>query len=98
MAGAYFFRIWNINALSGPTDGSTLLNSLLIHRLPSNCGNCDAIKVFAIGVDDPHLTLLTRPSEIAAFMNAGAVSGVKSRMIPPPSPANCDIASTCEVA
>src|SRR3954447_9831928 len=55
--GAYFFRIWNISAESGPTLGSTFENSLLIQRWPSNCGNCPAMKVFAIGVDDPHFTL-----------------------------------------
>src|SRR6476646_4294947 len=49
---AYFFRMSNISAVSGPTDGSTLLNSWLIQRWPSNCGNCWAISVFAIGVDD----------------------------------------------
>src|SRR2546423_1257821 len=48
--GAYFFRIWNISAVSGPTLGSTLLNSWLIQRWPSNCGNCAAMNVFAIGV------------------------------------------------
>ena len=35
----------------------------------------------AIGVDEPHITLSTTPCEIAACRNAGAVSGVKSRMI-----------------
>src|SRR5438876_230653 len=49
--GAYFFRIWNISAVSGPTLGSTLLNSWLIQRWPSNSGNCAAMNVFAIGVD-----------------------------------------------
>src|SRR5581483_111211 len=49
--GAYFLRIWNISAVSGPTDGSTFLNSWLIQRWPSNCGNCAAMNVFAIGVD-----------------------------------------------
>src|SRR2546423_15392510 len=58
---AYFFRIWNISVVSGPTDGSTLLNSWLIHRWPSNCGNCAAMNVFAIGVEEPHFTLSMMP-------------------------------------
>ena len=45
------------------------------------------MNVFAIGVEEPHFTLSTRPCASAAFMSAGAVSGVKSRMIPPPWPA-----------
>src|SRR4051794_21900690 len=62
----YFVRIWNISAESGPTDGSTFENSLLIQRWPSNCGNCPAMNVFAIGVDEPHFTLLTMPCSTAA--------------------------------
>ena len=34
--------------------------------------------VLAIGVDEPHFTFLTMPCASAAFMKAGAVSGVKS--------------------
>src|SRR6516164_173907 len=50
--GAYFAWIANISAESGPTFGSTLLNSLLIQSWPSNAGeNCPAMNVFAIGVD-----------------------------------------------
>ena len=45
------------------------------------------MNVFAIGVDEPHFTLSMRPCASAAFMSAGAVSGVKSRMMPPPCPA-----------
>ena len=45
------------------------------------------MNVLAIGVDEPHFTLSIRPCASAAFMSAGAVSGVKSRMIPPPGPA-----------
>src|SRR5512141_118765 len=75
---AYFFRTWNINAESGPTFGSTFENSLSIQRCPSNAGeNCEDMNVFAIGVDEPHFTFSTMPCAWAAFMNAGAVSGVK---------------------
>ena len=56
------------------------------------------MNVFAIGVDEPHFTLSTMPWAMAAFMNAGAVSGVKSSRMPPPSPANWYIWSSCEVA
>ncbi len=56
------------------------------------------MNVFAIGVDEPHFTLSTMPCASAAFMNAGAVSGVKSSRMPPPSPANWYIWSSCEVA
>ena len=56
------------------------------------------MNVFAIGVDEPHLTLSTMPWAIAAFMKAGAVSGVKSMRMPPPSPANWYIWISCEVA
>ena len=56
------------------------------------------MNVFAIGVDEPHLTFETSCCAIAAFMNAGAVSGVKSIRMPPPSPANWYIWSSCEVA
>src|SRR6478672_6028880 len=87
MVGAYFFWMASIRRVSGPCDASSRPNSLLIHRWPSNCGNWPAMIVFAIGVDEPHLILLTMPIEIAAFMNAGAVSGVKSRRMPLPSPA-----------
>src|SRR6478672_8698163 len=52
MLGAYFFRIWNISRVSGPTAGSRFENSWLIQRCPSNCGNCAAMKVLAIGVDE----------------------------------------------
>ena len=45
------------------------------------------MNVLAIGVDEPHLTLSIRPWASAAFISAGAVSGVKSRMMPPPGPA-----------
>src|SRR5512132_1598614 len=98
IVGAYFFRIASISRVSGPTDGSRLENSWLIQRWPSNCGNCLAMNVLAIGVDEPHLILLTMPIAIAAFMNAGAVSGVKSMMIPLPSPANWYIWSSCDFA
>jgi len=63
-------------------------NSWLMKILLSNCGNCFAMNSFAIGVDEPHFTLLTMPWAIAACMSAGAVSGVKSRMMPPPFPAS----------
>ena len=56
------------------------------------------MNVFAIGVDEPHLILLTMPIEIAAFMNAGAVSGVKSMRMPLPSPANWYIWSSWDEA
>ena len=56
------------------------------------------MSVFAIGVDEPHSTLSTIPCASAAFMKAGAVSGVKSIRMPPPSPANWYIWSSCEVA
>ena len=56
------------------------------------------MNVFAIGVDEPHFTLSTMPCASAAFMNAGAVSGVKSIRMPPPSPANWYIWISCEVA
>ena len=56
------------------------------------------MNVLAIGVDEPHLILLTMPIEIAAFMKAGAVSGVKSMMMPLPSPANWYIWSSCDAA
>src|SRR5665213_3035227 len=96
---AYFLRIWNIRAESGPTVGAISENSLLIQRWPSNAGeNCPDMNVFAIGVDEPHFSVLTRFCASAAFMKAGAVSGVKSRMIPPSVPANCDIWSNCDVA
>src|SRR6478735_10676459 len=98
IVGEYFLRTASIKRVSGPTDGSRLENSWLIQRCPSNCGNCPAMNVFAIGVDEPHLILSTMPSEIAALMNAGAVSGVKSRMIPLPSPANWYICSSCDLA
>src|SRR6188474_398640 len=99
MLGAYCLRIANISAESGPTFGSTFENSLSIQRRPSNDGeNWLDINVFAIGVDEPHSTFLTRPCCSAAFMNAGAVSGVKSSRIPPPSPTNWYIWSSCEVA
>ena len=45
--------------------------------------------MLAIGVDEPHITSLTRPWATAAFSSAGAVSGVKSRMTAPPLPAAC---------
>ena len=56
------------------------------------------MNVFAIGVDEPHLILFTMPNPMAAFMNAGAVSGVKSMMIPLPSPAYWYIWSSCDFA
>ncbi len=85
--GEYFLRIENISAESGPTFGSTFENSLSIHRRPSNAGeNWLDINVFAIGVDEPHSTLSTIPCCWAAFMNAGAVSGVKSSRIAPSVP------------
>ena len=57
----YFDRIWNISAESGPTFGSTFENSLSIQRWPSKaCENWLDINVFAIGVDEPHLTFETR--------------------------------------
>src|SRR6188472_1149643 len=72
--GAYFVRIWNISAESGPTFGSTFENSLSIQRWPSKAGeNWLDMNVFAIGVDEPHLTLSTRLLSMAAFMKAGAV-------------------------
>src|SRR5262245_3076280 len=95
----YFWRIWNISAESGPTFGSMFENSLSIQRWPSNAGeNWPDMNVFAIGVDDPHITLSTIPWAWAAFMNAGAVSGVKSSRMPPPLPANWYICRSCEVA
>src|SRR3954452_15727000 len=97
--GAYFFSTWNISAESGPTDGSTFENSLSIQRCPSNSGeNWLDMNVFAIGVEEPHSTLSTIPWASAAFMKAGAVSGVKSIRMPPPSPANWYIWSNCDVA
>src|SRR3954453_20932953 len=60
--GAYFFRIANMSALSGPTFGSTFENSLSIQRCPSNAGeNWLDMNVFAIGVEEPHSTLFTIP-------------------------------------
>ena len=56
------------------------------------------MNVLAIGVDDPHLILLTMPIEIAAVMKAGAVSGVKSSRMPFPSPANWYICRSWELA
>src|SRR5665213_792246 len=77
--GAYCFSTWNIRAESGPTFGSTFENSLSIQRWPSKAGeNWPDMNVFAIGVDEPHSTLSTIPWASAAFMKAGAVSGVKS--------------------
>ena len=86
--GAYFLRIWNISAESGPDLRSRRgENSLLIQRCPSNAGeNWPDMNVFAIGVDEPHFTLLTMPCASPAFMKAGAVSGVKSSMMPPSVP------------
>ncbi len=75
-----------------------LLNSWLMCILPSNCGNCFAMNSLAIGVDEPHSTLSTRPCEIAACSSAGAESGVKSMITPPPSPAACTSCSTVELA
>src|SRR5580765_3177908 len=88
MLGAYFFRIAIIRRVSGPCDASSSPNSLLIHRWPSHFGeNWPDMNVLAIGVDEPHLILFTIPMASAAFMKAGAVSGVKSMMMPLPSPA-----------
>ena len=85
--------------MSGPTVGSTLLNSLLIQRCPSNVGeNWLDMNVFAIGVDEPHFTLSTMPWASAAFMNGGRRVGREVDMMPPPSPANWYIWSSCEVA
>src|SRR4029453_4975050 len=52
----------------------------------------------AVGVDDPHLILPTIPWASAAFMNAGAVSGVKLSRMPPPSPAYWYIWRSCDPA
>src|SRR5438067_10672081 len=88
-----------MSAESGPTLGSTFENSLSIQRWPSNSGeNWLDMNVFAIGVDEPHITLLTMPCASAAFMKAGAVSGVKSIRMAPPSPANWYIWINCDVA
>src|SRR5204863_9001553 len=98
MLEAYFFSTWNIRAESGPTDGSTFENSLSIQRCPSNAGeNCPAMNVFAIGVEEPHFTLSTMPCDSAAFMNAGAVAGVKSSRMPSLSRVNRYFGIGCDV-
>ncbi len=74
------------SVVSGPVS-VMLWNSWLMKILLSNLPNCVAMNSLAIGVDDPHFTLSTTPWAIAAFSKAGAVSGVKSRMTPPPVPA-----------
>src|SRR4029453_13109860 len=53
----YLSRICSINRVSGPCDAGSRLNSWLINIFPSNCGNCPAMNVLAIGVDEPHFTL-----------------------------------------
>ena len=83
----YFLRIASISRVSGPCEASSRPNSELMNSFPSQLPNCPAMNVFAIGVEEPHFTLSMRPCASAAFMSAGAVSGVKSRMIPPPGPA-----------
>ena len=56
------------------------------------------MKSLAIGVDEPHFTLSTRPWAMAAFSRAGAESGVKSRITPPPGPAACTSCRIVEFA
>ena len=48
----------------GPATASSRPNSWLMNILPSNCGNCSAMNVLAIGVDEPHFTLSTSPCAI----------------------------------
>src|SRR3954452_14476432 len=72
--GAYFVVIARYSTMSGVVS-VRLLNSLLTCILPSNWGNCFAMNSLAIGVEEPHSTLSTRPCEIAACSSAGAESG-----------------------
>ena len=64
----YLARIAIISRVSGPTLGSRFWNSWPMNILLSNCGNCAAMKVLAIGVVEPQITLSMRPWSIAAFM------------------------------
>ena len=75
-----------------------LPNSWLMCILPSKAPNCFAMNALAIGVDEPQMTLSTRPWAMAACIRAGAESGVKSRMTPPPSPAACTSCRIVELA